>query len=872
MYLLKVKLMRKNNKKIISFLMICFLTLGIFNFGNQSSRVLELKENFLQPKTADTSLKIAILDSTATPTYAIGVDSNDFASMHNGLISNGFDAIIITNADIVAGILETVDVLVLIDNWPSDAASGIVKDWALKGGGIFSFDSSIALLNWAGIIPPEADGANGVLTYWNYLSPDEGIVINDGHPVMNGYNYGDNVSGKTGNSQYFSDAIMTTSAGPYYTPLVKDNLGSNFDLVVALDAPYCGRVVHIWDQLHWDTTSNQQMILNGINWIRDKFADLPEDVGINEINTGFSDYIELYNNGPSIDMTGWYIEMYDSNTLAANYTFPNGWMFNSHQIVVLHELTGTDTSTDLYAVVNIVFHDRPIAVGLFDDNGANIDWFETINHTLDIPSDAVWINDTDIYINQNIASRINNIDTDRASDWKISASSSEGFLNPGQIPFEFKTITGPVAIFRDEYPWHYNATDIVLDMYGISYTVYNSSDMGSVDISPYEKVIIDSDQTQTFYDSLGLNISWFESYAAGGGILEIHACDRAYNGGRWDGLFSMPGGLNQTPSLINDVDINLSQHPIILNPHTINDTAVDNWSYSAHGYFNAFPVDSREILQDTATSNPILLEFPFGNGHIIASMQTLEHAYCTGEPGSEVFENIILYDPSDAFTDTLTVETPNSLSSWHTDTSHDIEWVTTGNVSNVKIELYRAGVFELEITANITNDGEFSWSIPLSPVDSTQYQIKVTDVSNPSTYDYSQFFEIYNPTITVTSPDSASSWLRGTDNSITWTSTGTLTNVKIELFLNDIFVLEIIANTPNDGDYNWTLPSDLGASTLYQIKITDSSNALIYDFSDYFEVPSSGGTPGIPGYNLLILIASLVGVSILLLKKKLKTK
>jgi hypothetical protein len=414
-------------------------------------------------------------------------------------------------------------------------------------------------------------------------------------------------------------------------------------------------------------------------------------------------------------------------------------------------------------------------------------------------------------------------------------------------------------------------------MYGISYDIYNSSDFGIVDLTPYQKVIISSYQSQTFYNSLDGNVSWFESYAAGGGILEVHACDSII-GAYWHGSYLMPGGLDVTPLLLNDVDINIAQHPFIINPHAINDTAIDSWSSSAHGYFDTFPLDSREILQHTGTSNPILLEFTFGKGYIIASMQTLEYAYGNGFPGGKILENIILHDPSGTFfTDTLTVGTPNSLSSWHTGTSHDIEWVTTGNVSNVKIELYRGGVFELEITANITNDGEFSWSIPLSVIDSTQYQIKVTDVSNALTYDYSQYFEIYNPTITVTAPgiSTYTTCVRGSENTISWTSTGIITNVKIELFLNDTFVLEIIASTTNDGDYSWLTPSDLDPSTLYQIKITDSSNALIYDFSVYFEItiPSNGGSPpGIPGYNLVIFIASLVGVSILLLKKKLKTK
>jgi hypothetical protein len=418
--------MRKNNKKIIYFLMICFLTLGIFNFGSLSPRILEFNEGPPQPMTADTDLKVAILNSTVNPAYAAGIDHNDFASISNGLTSNGVDAINISNADILAGILETVDVLVLIDNWPSDAASAIVKDWALSGGGILSFDGSIALLSWAGILPPEAVTTTGISIYWDYNSPDEGIVVNDEHPVMNGYNYGDNITGTQYDSRYFSKAITKTSAGPYYTPLVKEDLGSNYDLVVALDAPYCGRVVHIWDDAHWNTISNQQMILNAINWIREKFADVPQTLILNEVNTGDPDWIELYNYGASTDMTGWSILMYYNNVLDVNYTFPNSWMFNSHQTVVLHEGSGTDTSTDLYMGTNVGWVSGSIAVGLFDDTNVSIDWFQTYDHTLTLPVDALWINDTILDIVNNDAYRTKDIDTNKASDWIVSATGSPG--------------------------------------------------------------------------------------------------------------------------------------------------------------------------------------------------------------------------------------------------------------------------------------------------------------------------------------------------------------------------------------------------------------------------------------------------------------
>jgi hypothetical protein len=69
----------------------------------------------------------------------------------------------------------------------------------------------------------------------------------------------------------------------------------------------------------------------------------------------------------------------------------------------------------------------------------------------------------------------------------------------------------------------------------------------------------------------------------------------------------------------------------------------------------------------------------------------------------------------------LTTTTPDSTSSWETGTTQSITWTSTGTISDVKIELYKGGVFEMEIIASTTNDGEFSWLIPTTLVDSTQY-------------------------------------------------------------------------------------------------------------------------------------------------------
>ena len=223
----------------------------------------------------------------------------------------------------------------------------------------------------------------------------------------------------------------------------------------------------------------------------------------------------------------------------------------------------------------------------------------------------------------------------------------------------------------------------------------------------------------------------------------------------------------------------------------------------------------------------------------------------------------------------LTITTPDSTSTWETDTSHTITWTSIGTISNVKIELYENDVFVMEIVASTPNDGEFSWTIPSSLIDSTSYQIKITNAVNPATDDVSDYFEIFTShnTLTVINPDSLTVWETGTSHTITWTSTGSIVIVKIELYENDLFVMEVAVSTPNGGSYDWAIPVDLGNSIDYQIRISDVSNPATYDESNYFaitSIPILPEPPGIPGYNLYLIIATISILSIFLTKRRMK--
>ncbi|MHA2121504.1 MAG: carboxypeptidase regulatory-like domain-containing protein, partial [Promethearchaeota archaeon] len=341
------------------------------------------------------------------------------------------------------------------------------------------------------------------------------------------------------------------------------------------------------------------------------------------------------------------------------------------------------------------------------------------------------------------------------------------------IYFDIPVFTGSVAIFRDILPWNLNLTEPILIDNGISYDVYDSLDFDSADLAPYKKVIIPSDQTQTFYDRLAGNSSWFEDYVANGGVLDLRAADQGWGGGNWDG-YHLPGGLNKTFVYIENISINLPNHPLVNTPYLVEDSELDGWLYSAHGYFHEYPTEVNKILIDPFVSEPVLIEFMLGSGFIIATMQTLE--WNENKNLTRLLENMILYDPFLGF-----------------------------------------------------------------------------------------------DSINVTTPLNSDSWFAGSIESITWDSTGTITNVKIDLYKNNIFIAEIVASTPNDGLYSWLLPAALSSATDYQIKISDVTYSLTDDLSENFTITSLGDGE-IPGYDLLLLCGILIGISLIVLKKKWKNR
>ncbi len=97
------------------------------------------------------------------------------------------------------------------------------------------------------------------------------------------------------------------------------------------------------------------------------------------------------------------------------------------------------------------------------------------------------------------------------------------------------------------------------------------------------------------------------------------------------------------------------------------------------------------------------------------------------------------------------------------------------------------------------------------------------------------------PTITVTAPNGGENWTVNTTRTITWTSTGTIANVKIEYSVNSGSTwTTIVASTSNTGSYSWTVPNN--PATTCRVRVSDASNAATNDISNAnFTISASSG-------------------------------
>jgi len=159
------------------------------------------------------------------------------------------------------------------------------------------------------------------------------------------------------------------------------------------------------------------------------------------------------------------------------------------------------------------------------------------------------------------------------------------------------------------------------------------------------------------------------------------------------------------------------------------------------------------------------------------------------------------------------------------------------------------------------NDHIWSWTIS-SSLDPGSYRIKISWISDTSVYDFTEYFDLIeppDPEITaVTQPNNLSEWVLGESYLITWEYQHITGSVMIQLYDGASLEEILTISTSCDGNWIWTLPTNLDPGLNYRIKISWTSNSTIYEYSDYFSiiepppVPPADVTATISGDNVLV--------------------
>lgn len=141
--------------------------------------------------------------------------------------------------------------------------------------------------------------------------------------------------------------------------------------------------------------------------------------------------------------------------------------------------------------------------------------------------------------------------------------------------------TALVALFQDQAPWGSNQNQSILTARNIGFQVVPSSQMDTIDLSQFPKIVIVSQQPDQFWTRLEANRDRFEEYARNGGVLEMHLAN--FEGSAVEKV-TLPFGLQVTPTFCsNQVAIEDDTDVLVTHPNAIPSTELQNWNCSSHG-------------------------------------------------------------------------------------------------------------------------------------------------------------------------------------------------------------------------------------------------------------------------------------------------
>lgn len=219
----------------------------------------------------------------------------------------------------------------------------------------------------------------------------------------------------------------------------------------------------------------------------------------------------------------------------------------------------------------------------------------------------------------------------------------------------------------------------------------------------------------------------------------------------------------------------------------------------------------------------------------------------------------------------VSILNPTPLSSWSIKGDHYINWTWKDEIPNVDIEISKGTSPPIHQIINLENIGSYYFHMPYDEEIGDDWNVRVSASDYLAIYDEVSFSAHILRTITISSPSRNTIVYQSDYYDIVWTTNGTISEVKIDLFKEGVYVLTITDRTVNDGRFLWHLLADVSLSNFYQIKISDADYPSAFGFSrGYFKVEQQQ----FPTFSLLIIVGiGAVSIpSLYVIRKRLKKK
>ncbi|MCX6564104.1 MAG: hypothetical protein NTU60_10940, partial [Candidatus Aminicenantes bacterium] len=181
---------------------------------------------------------------------------------------------------------------------------------------------------------------------------------------------------------------------------------------------------------------------------------------------------------------------------------------------------------------------------------------------------------------------------------------------------------------------------------------------------------------------------------------------------------------------------------------------------------------------------------------------------------------------------TINVTAPNGGESWEVGSAKNITWSSTAGIANVKIEYSTDnGSSYTTVIASTANTGSYGWTVPNAASTTCLVRISEAVGGTPTDTSDANYSIVVPPAINVTAPNGGENWLVGSVHNVTWTTAGTVVNVKIEYSTDGGTTYTLATSSiTNAGAYSWTVPD--AVSTTCRVRVSEADQGTPSDASD----------------------------------------